>query len=301
MASWSIVSTMKADEEKVLAFAAHHLSLGADHLFLFFDDPKQPAPAALATHPRVTVTLCDDAHWELACKTRPKQHQNRQTQNARLTYRALVTSDWITHIDVDEFLLPARPVATILAEAPDDLVAMKFEPFEAMHDPLLPDDIFTSREFRGALRHEFWPRRRAALGPYRKVIRDGMMSHSVGKMIYRTRVPGLLPRLHAVMLNKEFVKTPDWQEEIKLLHFHAQDRADWQSRLAFRMTKGAYQFRPELQSFLAEASPEEIDRFYRRTQILPTDLRDELVKDGRVVIADLGLRAKVQALRDGAL
>ena len=51
----------------------------------------------------------------------------------------------------------------------------------------------------------------------------------------------------------------------------------------------------------AESPPEEIDRFYRRTQILPVDLRDELVKVGRVIIADLGLRNKVQALRDGAL
>lgn len=301
MATWSLVATVKAPEEKVLAFAAHHLSLGADHLWLYFDNPDQPIPGPLARHPRVTVTLCDEDHWLRTSKKRPPQHQNRQTQNARLTYRALVTSDWIVHIDVDEFIQTARPVATILDDAPAETIAMKLEPFEAMHDPLLPDDIYTSREFRGALRHEHWPRRRAALGPYRKVIRDGMLSHTVGKVIYRTRVPGLLPRLHAVMVDKEFVKTPDWQPEMKLLHFHAQDKAAWLAALPFRMTRGAYQFRPELQAFLAEATPEDIDRFYRRTQILPTDLRDELAAVGRVIIADLGLRAKVQALCDGTL
>lgn len=299
MASWAVVSTMKAPEEKVLAFVAHHLSLGADHLWLFFDDPTQPIPALLAQHPRVTVTLCDEDHWSHAWKKRPPQHQNRQTHNARLTYRELVTSDWIVHIDVDEFLLPLRPIATILDNAPAETIAMRIEPFEAMHDPLLPDDIYTAREFRGALRHEFWPRRRAALGPYRKVIRDGMLSHSVGKAMYRTHVPGLLPRLHAVMVNKEIIAPAHWQEDIKLLHFHAQDKAAWLAAVPFRMTKGAYQFRPELQGFLAEASSEEIDKFYRRTQILPLDLRDELVRDGRVIIADLGLRAKVQAMRDG--
>lgn len=301
MASWAVVTTMKAPEEKVLAFAAHHLSLGADHLWLFFDDPAQKVPEPLVRHPRVTVTLCDDDHWLRAGKKRPPQHQNRQTQNARLTYRALVTSDWIAHIDVDEFILTPRPIAAILDDARPETIAMKLEPFEAMHDPLLPDDIYTSREFRGALRHEHWPRRRAALGPYRKVIRDGMLSHTVGKVIYRTRVPGLLPRLHAVMLDKVFVPTPDWHPEMKLLHFHSQDRADWLGRIPFRMTRGAYQFRPELQAFLADASPEEIDKFYRRTQIMSVDLRDELQKVGRVIITDLGLRAKVQALRDGAL
>lgn len=299
MASWSLVATIKAPEEKVLAFAAHHLSQGAEHLWLYFDDPSQPISEPLARHPRVTVTLCDDAHWERVGKKRPPQHQNRQTQNARYTYRERVASDWIVHIDVDEFILAPRPIAEILDDTPAETIAMKLEPFEAMHDPLLPDDIYTSREFRGALRHEHWPRRRAALGPYRKVIRDGMLSHTVGKVIYRTRVPGLLPRLHAVMVDKEFVKTPDWQPEMKLLHFHSQDKAAWLAALPFRMTKGAYQFRPELQAFLADASPEEIDRFYRRTQILPTDLRDELVAVGRVILADLGLRAKVQGLRDG--
>lgn len=301
MATWSVVATMKATEEKVLAFVAHHLSLGADHLWLFFDDPAQPVPAPLSAHPRVTVTPCDEGHWLRTCKKRPPQHQNRQTHNARLTYRELVTSDWIVHIDVDEFLLPAQPIAAILDKTPASTIAMRIEPFEAMHDPLLPDDIYTAREFRGALRHEFWPRRRAALGPYRKVIRDGMLSHSVGKAMYRTGVPGLLPRLHAVMVDKQIIAPAHWQPDIRLLHFHSQDRTDWLSRLPFRMTKGAYQFRPELQAFLAESSPEQIDKFYRRTQILPTDLRDELSAVGRVIIADLGLRQKVQALRDGAL
>lgn len=301
MASWSLVATVKAPEDKVLAFAAHHLSLGADHLWLYFDDPDQPIPDPLAHHPRVTVTLCDAAHWTRVGKARPPQHQNRQTQNARFTYREKVSSDWIVHIDVDEFILTPRPIAAILDETPAETIAMKLEPFEAMHDPLLPDDIYTSREFRGALRHEHWPRRRAALGPYRKVIRDGMLSHTVGKVIYRTRVPGLLPRLHAVMVNKEFVKTPDWHPEMQLLHFHSQDKAAWLAAVPFRMTKGAYQFRPELQAFLAESGPEDIDRFYRRTQILSVDLRDALVKVGRVILADLGLRAKVQDLRNGML
>ncbi len=301
MAGWSVVSTMRAAEEKVLAFVAHHLSLGADHLWLFFDDPTQPIPAPLVGHPRVTVTLCDDAHWSATCKKRPPQHQNRQTQNARLTYRAHVTSDWIVHIDVDEFLLTPRPIADILDETPEATIAMRIEPFEAMHDPLLPDDIYTAREFRGALRLDHWVYRRPALGAYRKVIIDGMLSHSVGKVIYRTRVLGLVPRLHAVMVNKEIIKPRNWQPEIRLLHFHAQDKAAWLAAVPFRMTKGAYQFRPPLQEFLAEASPDEIDKFYRRTQILPLDLRDELVREGRVIIADLGLRQKVQALRDGAL
>ena len=118
MASWGLVATIKAPEEKALAFAAHHLSLGADHLWLFFDDPESPIPAALANHPRITATLCDAAHWTHVGKKRPPAHQNRQTQNARLTYRALAHTDWIIHIDVDEFLLTPRPIAAIKFQVP---------------------------------------------------------------------------------------------------------------------------------------------------------------------------------------
>lgn len=88
MATWSLVATVKAPEEKVLAFAAYHLSLGADHLWLYLDDPEQPVPALLASHPRVTVTLCDEAHWARVGKKRPPP-----TRTARLRTRAMLTGN----------------------------------------------------------------------------------------------------------------------------------------------------------------------------------------------------------------
>jgi hypothetical protein len=300
MASWGLVATVKAPEDKVLAFVAHHLAIGAGHLAIYFDDPDAPVPEILMRHPKVSVTRCDDAHWATAGKNRPPQHQNRQTRNARHALRRAVT-DWLVHIDVDEFIHTPRPLADILEDTPPGVLVMKLEPFEAMHDPLLPDDIYTAREFRGALRHEFWPSRRAALGDYRKVIRDGMLSHTVGKVIFRTRGPKLMPKIHTVMLDGTHVPTPDWHPELRLLHFHAQDRKAWLAALSFRLTKGAYQFRPELQKFLAAASPAEIDDFYLRTQVLPMDLSEELQRKGRVLIVDLHLRDKVRALQEGHL
>lgn len=300
MASWGLVATVKASKDKVLAFAAHHLAMGASHLALYFDDPLMPVPSVLARHPKVTVQRCDDAYWTEGDKTRPAEHQARQTRNARHATRR-ATTDWLVHIDVDEFLHTPRPLAEILDEADADRLALKFEPFEAMHDPMLPDDIFTAREFRGALRHEFWPRRRAVLGDYRKVIRDGMLSHTVGKVIFRTTGKKLQPKIHTVLWKKTHIPTPDWHPELKLLHFHAQDRQAWLDALPFRLTRGAYQFRPELQAFLTGATPAEIDAFYLRTQVMPVDLARVLQGVGRLVIVDLHLRQKVQALRDGQL
>jgi hypothetical protein len=296
--SWAVVATVKAPEEKVLAFVAHHLSLGADQIHLYFDDPDDPAQAAMAAFRRVVVTPCTPAYWTES-GGRHDRHQNRQSRNARDAY-GRCRSDWLCHIDVDEFILGKRPIADLLAEIPDDQLVAKLEPFEAMHDPLLPDDIYTSREFRGAIRHEHWPLRRGALGPYREFNRDGLLSHSNGKVIFRTGVRGLAPRLHAVYMRGTRLEAPDWHPEMKLLHFHAQDRQAWRSALPFRLTRGAYQYRPGLQSFLMGATPEEIDTFYLQTQVLSPDSLAALQAVGRVIVADLGLRKKVAALRDGA-
>lgn len=291
--TWGIVSTVKAPVEKVLAFAAYHLDLGASHIWLYFDDPEDPAHAAVSGHPQITATRCDEAYW--TGKNRHDRHQNRQSRNARDAY-VRCTTDWLGHIDVDEFLHPDRPFSEILDELPANQMVMKLEPFEAMHDPLLPDDIVTAREFRGALRHEFWRYRDRALQEYKRVIRDGLLSHSVGKVFFRRGVRGLSPRLHSVMLEGVRLHSNDWCRDARLLHFHAQDRQAWLAALPFRMTRGAYQYQPLLQAFLANAKPAKVADFYLTTQVLPMDLSRELQAIGRVIIADLGLRAKLQAV-----
>ncbi|MFP5479826.1 MAG: glycosyltransferase family 2 protein [Alphaproteobacteria bacterium] len=293
MASWGLVATVKAPEAKVMAWAAHHLAIGASHLWIYFDNPEDPVPAVLRGHPRITATLCDAAYW--ADKRRHDNHQNRQGRNARHAY-TLARTDWLGHIDVDEFIHVDRPLDQILDAVPAGQRVVKLEPFEAMHDPMLPDDIFTAREFRGALTHDVWRYRTPALGPYKRVIRDGILSHSVGKVLFRTGIRGLMPRLHSVMLNGQRLPAPEWCGEARLLHFHAQDRAAWLAALPYRLTRGAYQFRPALQQFLSLATPDEVETFYRRTQILATGVSEQLQEFGRVVVADLDLRQKVKTI-----
>jgi hypothetical protein len=292
-----VVATVRAPEEKVLAFVAHHLSLGAAMVFLYFDDPDDPAMAAVAGLARVTATPCTEAYWAER-GGRHDRHQNRQSRNARDAYGRSGT-DWLCHIDVDEFILAPRPVADCLADIPAATIVTRLEPFEAMHDPQLPDDVYTARAFRGALRHDRRHLRPGVLGPYAEVNRDGLLSHANGKVIFRTGIRGLGPRLHGVFLDGVRVEA-GWHPEMKLLHFHAQDRLAWRAALPFRLTRGAYQYRPELQAFLQGATPDEIDRFYLRTQVLPPDLLASLQEAGLVIVADLGLRRKVAALRTGA-
>jgi hypothetical protein len=59
-------------------------------------------------------------------------------------------------------------------------------------------------------------------------------------------------------------------------------------------------YRPGLQAFLQDATPEDIDSFYNRTQVILPETGAALLAADRMIVANLGLRGKVQALRDGA-
>lgn len=296
---WGLVTTVKAAPEKVLAFVAHHLSLGCARIWLYFDDPEDPAFDIVADIAQVTPVRCDETRWATA-GTRPDRHQNRQSRNAQAAYRAC-RLPWLGHIDVDEFIWPSRPVSEILGSLPPDQLTLRMEPFEAMHDPALPDDIFTARLFRGPLKNRFSHLREPVLGSYAGVLPEGHLSHTNGKSFFRTGIPGLSPRLHGAFLNKERLPGPPFDRRLPLLHFHAQDRVAWLAALPFRLTRGAYQYHPELQALLATAGPEEIAFFYDRTQCLTADTTALLRDEGRLITADLSLRALVSALAQASI
>ncbi|MBL9047962.1 MAG: glycosyltransferase family 2 protein [Tabrizicola sp.] len=299
MASWDTVATVKAPVEQILAYTAHHLWLGARSIRLYLDDPRTTLPDCLEQHPRVTITRCDDGYWQSQGK-RPEGHQGRQSRNARHAYSG-TDSTWLAHLDVDEFILAERPVEQILDDVSSDVRLVKLEPFEAVHDPALAEDIFTARTFRGPLRHEFADLRKVALGEYARLMPLGTLSHAIGKVFFRTGIPGLLPRIHGAMLKGERVPASDRNPEMRLLHFHAQDREAWRAALPFRLTRGAYQFNPLLQDYLLSASAEEIDHFYLRTQTLTPEITEALADRGRIATADLRLKAKVADLLAGRL
>ncbi len=283
-----------------MAFVAHHLSLGCARMWLFFDDPGDPAADAVAHLPRVTVTHCDDAHWQRIKGRRPDKHQNRQGRNMQFVY-ADSPLPWIAHIDVDEFLLPALDIGTVLAALHPDLAMLPMAPWEALHNPDLPEDIFTARQFRRALSGDSHAALRARVfGPYAPLLSKGVLSHSAGKCFFRTGIPGLEPRLHGAFLNGMRLPGGSFSPDVALLHFHAQDPARWLDRLQFRLTRGAYQFNPALAEWLMAADEAAVQGFYAQVQTATPATLDTLRRAGALIEADLGLRAKVDAMNGGA-
>lgn len=300
MVNWGLIATVKAPEEQVLAFVAHHLALGASRIWLYFDDPDDPAFARIAGLPRVTATRCTAWFWAIR-GGRPARHQRRQVHCGRDAQRKC-RLDWLGHIDVDEFLHASYPMAEVLADIPAEVPSVRMESFEAMHNPNLPDDIFTARQFRGPLRNQHLALHPAIFGPAAALVSKGSLAHTLGKSFCRPRVRGLRLDLHVVFLNKVQLHPP-FHPDLCILHFHAQNPVAWRHALPFRLARGAYHHPPErqLQSYLAGASDEELRRFYKATMTLTPEKTALLQAHDRLVTADLTLRAKVDALLAGKI
>lgn len=289
---WGICTTVKAPLEQVQAFAAYHLNLGAAHIWLHFDDPDDPA-AQQIDHPQITTTLCSTAYWMGLIGKRPERHQNRQGRNMHRVYKTDALP-WIAHIDVDEYILANTDIPAALAAMPADQSMLRMAPYEALHDPALPDDIFTATQFRAALngqRNE--SARTRVFGQYAPLLTNGVLSHAAGKCFFRTGLSRFEPRLHGAFRAGTRVPGGDFHPDFALLHFHAQDPARWRDRLHFRLTKGAYQYNPALQDWLLAATDAEIDAFYTATQTAVPDTLAKLGAEGALLTATLNLRQTI--------
>jgi hypothetical protein len=83
--------------------------------------------------------------------------------------------------------------------------------------------------------------------------------------------------------------------DIALLHFHAQDPADWRARLPFRATAGAYRANAPFFVWYSMTDQAGIDAFYDRVQVARPEVLAALRNSGVLIEADLALRAKVAA------
>ena len=88
--------------------------------------------------------------------------------------------EWLTHIDVDEFLRPARPMGDILAEMSVTSLCGRIRPIEALAPPdggniSVFKAMHVELEARLASSDRVFPR----FGPYRS---GGFLSHVAGKL-----------------------------------------------------------------------------------------------------------------------
>ncbi len=235
--TWATVTTLREPAERVRRFVAQHVYLGASEIWLYFDDPEDPAIALVEAVPQVRVVRCTEAHKALHSNA-AGTHEGRQKANANDAY-GKTGADWIIHLDADEMVDASRPVAALLAEAAGDV--LRLAPFEAMHYDKAAVNGRPAHYFRGALPGT--PQGQAAAerayGRFAGTLAGGLLSHTAGKFFVRTGLKDAQLSIHAPFVAGKRAPGAEAQGA-RLLHFHGGDYDDWRAHLERRLTGGVY-------------------------------------------------------------
>ena len=168
---WGVVMLAREAPALVLANLAWHRAMGAGVIHLYLDDPADPVAPLAEALPFVRVIRCDGAFWA-GLGGRPGLQTTRQTWVATLAHQRGQT-EWLVHLDADEFLHARRPLGVELANLPPDKGRLRFHVRERVFTRPDPTDIF-----EGA----FLPPRPDEVTEF---TRDGLVGHSAGKQATR--------------------------------------------------------------------------------------------------------------------
>ncbi|WP_157968994.1 glycosyltransferase family 2 protein [Tropicimonas sp. IMCC34011] len=185
-ARWGVVATVREPSALVLAFVAWHLSLGAEEVRIFLDDPGDPVFDELRRIDRCHVIRCDAEYWEGRRKRqRPPLQSVRQLANATWAYNRTKV-DWLLHIDADEFLWLGRPLTEELAALGPDHGWLKLRNWERCWGETDEAGSIFSGRFRKPCRSVPEARMREIYGPMLPYLQAGFAGYPVGKGLSRT-------------------------------------------------------------------------------------------------------------------
>ncbi|MFP7673298.1 glycosyltransferase family 2 protein [Marivita sp. S0852] len=244
-ASWGLVCTTNAPLLDVARFVAHHLDIGATHIYLYLDQPDADIVGLLANNPMVSVTVCDAAYWQSFGKERPDAHQLRQAFNATRALRnADGVVDWLGHIDTDEFILSSTRFATALNTVPQDSAAVRVSPAEALA-VRVPGDMPTHFKLKTTAARvadsaisDIYP----TFGSY---VRGGFLSHLAGKVFARPGLGDVRLAIHRLRQKGQDILNTFDLEDVYIGHLHAPDWDTFAAKLEFRQSKGSYRIKQD--------------------------------------------------------
>ncbi|WP_170413896.1 glycosyltransferase family 2 protein [Ruegeria atlantica] len=234
MTTWGIVTTLRGTTQEILRFAAYHLDLDPDKIYIYLDEPNPEAREIIDRHPKIKVRNCDAKFWARRNRERPQKHQVRQTANATQAYRR-TDLDWLAHIDIDEFIWSRQSIRGVLSEMPNSTPFARVRPIEAIADA---EDLYKAYIPKGQNRdgivQSIYPN-------YGAFVLCGFFSHTQGKLFARTGMPKISFRIHNLFQNGEVLRDKTELPGVQLCHRHAPDWEHFRTHYSFRLSRGSYQ------------------------------------------------------------
>ena len=286
--SHSIVSTMREDQSIVACFVAHHLQAEVDEIFLFLDAPDPETEAMLATTPRVRVTICTDAYWQTTpLGHRPDAVVRRQLLNAEQA-RKWMRSDWLIHIDSDEFLVSENSLRQELADLPMNVDLVRIRNLERV----FPQDFTPTHVFQGMFRDQISGEPaevEKVYGSSAMYLHNGLSGYSRGKTAMRSNSVRR-PRLHPPRQQAKDEPTAHVCASTRLLHFDGFTPLHWVAKLLRRidtnMTRGNTGRKNQI-GYLKNATTVDQQRdLFQQLMTLDHDRQRKLTEAGLLLTTD---------------
>jgi hypothetical protein len=243
----SLTTTIRAPIGETLSFVQYYLNEGVDQIYLFFDDPNDPAIPILEKNPQVICTKCDNKHWD-NIDPRGMSIEERQHYNSRIGLEMARRNghEWILHVDSDELVFCKKGIKNVLAEIKPSVQVVNFPTLEAVQHKLeydnvfaevstfkvVPPQIYGNRKERYLLRfrggYQEVAKKVVSFLGYKKILSDGFIyGHILGKSATRTSA-------NIARLGNHY-PTPESDENLNtivakkawLLHFEVRGVAAW--------------------------------------------------------------------------
>ena len=305
---WAITTTLKCPAEQTIAFVNYYLNIGADHIFLFFDDPDDSTAEIVGSHPRVTATRCTPEYFKEHIRGYFSQFDYsyviyRQRLNATnaLKWAREMNIDWISHVDVDELIhLRRGDLRKILKKSPFGVIRMTI--YEAIPEMLEFKNFFSEIRFfkapaafgRTGLRFPLnsLMLRLAIIAGVKSpfAIHDAYFrGHYKSKCFVRTDQDIVDMQIHAPKLSRRYAEIRS--RRIILLHFDSCGLELWKKRWEFRLSNGdrpaskkkTHKVNRHMQGLIdGEAADEQYIESYKKLHFIENKDRSTLMRLGLI-------------------
>lgn len=256
------VSTIKAPLKQTLLWVNYHINIGIDHMFIFFDNPKDPAIDELRKYEKVTCFKCDEnyikkflSNESILKNINPKNltmaslsksevsFQDRLELNASIVYATLNKNDYswfFAHLDSDELIYSKKNIRNILSafDREDNVICVP--PLEAVVEKEKYDNIFGETElFKnfGIVFNVYYSNKaflkktfsffRKNEGSFGSVYFRG---HAAGKSLVRVGTPIEKFAGHRPVLSNNSKFKFKAASGLHLLHFDSGDFEEWKNK-----------------------------------------------------------------------
>ncbi len=290
--SWGIVATLNEDHDQAVRFVAHHVTLGANQIVLYADNPND-VPHELGLHPNVTVIACDETVIS------NEQRANLPRRNARKAFyfnkaRRKLRLDWVAMLDVDEFLLPKAPIRDILAKIPEDAAFLALTVFEQFADaPTLFRLPASAYDIDLEQQNKLFP----TFGSY---VPDLILGPSDGRLMVRGKLGNIRTGNFVVKFEKQAATNSFTPADLIVAHSHSEDFQSFLAALPRRIDEGYTRRRPDgtniksvLDAVDYTSKNQELNAMYQEICAARPEVLEMLQSKGALLEHDLELDRKV--------